>query len=273
MSEIYEPNVARKKRSSASLLQRVRRGKGARERRLIFFPPAGSSASSARSLSNALPEEWSLWSVQYPGRGPRLREPVAISIRDIADDCLDIVAKVANKSVLYGHSFGAFVAYDVAQLLDKRGCASAGLLVSGVSAPGVEQSTVSPEELSDEELIASLGEQGGTTLDLLANEELMRLILPALRSDLQLAREYTDDHRRRLSTAILGIGGRADRLVTLEHVLTWRNVTNKWLGHDLGEGGHFYYLEDPSPLTRALEREWFPESGDAEQEITPATQA
>lgn len=273
MSDIHGESAKRRKRSSASLLQRVRRGRGARERRLIFFPPAGSSASSARSLSDALPEEWSLWSVQYPARGPRLREPAAMSIRDIAVDCLDAIAGAAERSLLYGHSFGAFVAYDVAQLLEEQGYAPAGLLVSGVSAPGMEASTGSPENLSNEELIASLGEQGGTTPDLLANEELMRLVLPALRSDLQLAHNYTDDHQRRLSTAILGIGGRADRLVTLEHVLTWRNTTEKWLGHDLGEGGHFYYLQDPSPLTRALEREWFRKNGDTEQESRTSAQA
>ncbi|MFD7507748.1 thioesterase II family protein [Streptomyces sp. NPDC059853] len=252
---------------SASWLHRVREGHASDGPRFVFFPPAGSSASAARPLLDAVPREWEVWSAQYPSRGPRRRDPPAESIRDMALTCLPELLEAAPGTVFGGHSFGALLAYDVVQLLEQRGQAPAGLLVSSVPAPGTTLSDVAVEELSDDALVASLREQGATLPEVLANDELMGLVLPALRSDLSLARSYRDDHGRRLSTPVLGLGGRDDLLTSLEQLLTWRHVTERWLGHILGEGGHFYYLHDPAPLTGALSRlrpswpEWNPAPG------------
>ncbi|MEV2279003.1 alpha/beta fold hydrolase [Nocardiopsis sp. NPDC049922] len=223
--------------------------------RLVFFPPAGSSASMGWTLREAVPEEWSVSSVQYPGRGPRLREPLADSVREMAEACLpDVDDGTDRPLLLLGHSFGAYLAYDVAQLLERRHRPATGLLVSGMPAPGTALRTMSPEELSDAALIDSLGRQGVTDPELLANEELMQMVLPVLRADLALARGFTDDHGRRLATAVLALGGREDPLVTSRQLAAWREVTEHWLGVELVPGDHFSYLREPDLLPGILER-------------------
>lgn len=234
-------------------LQPIREGGGGR---FLFFPPAGGSASSALALAGAVPEEWSVWGVQYPGRGPRLREPCAGSIREIAEACLREVLAAPCPTLLFGHSFGAFVAYDTAQLLESRGRPAAGLLVSGTSAPGSPTTELDPDGLSDAGLVAALTRQGGTSPELLADEELMELVLPALRADLSLGRRYADDHGRRLATPVAGLGGRRDRALSERELRTWRRHTDAWLGHELGEGDHFFYLQDQTLLGGVVNRHW-----------------
>jgi surfactin synthase thioesterase subunit len=234
-------------------IHEVRAGTGPR---FVFFPPAGSSASSGWSLARAVPQSWSVLSVQYPARGPRLREPAARSVRELSHACLQALGP-GEPTLLFGHSFGAYVAYDLAQLMERRATPATGLIVSGMPAPGSVLRRMTSEDLSDGALIASLGRQGMTAAELLANEELMEMVLPVLRADLALARRYRDDHLQPLArTPVLALAGRQDRLVTPEQVIAWRAKTDRWLGHELPPGEHFYYLPDPAVLADAVDRYW-----------------
>jgi pyochelin biosynthesis protein PchC len=248
-----DPQAARA--SSSHWLHEARPGTGSERCRLVFFPPAGGSASAAWELADALPADWSVWGVQYPGRGPRLREPLAGSIREIAEACLPGLRTDASTTVLFGHSFGAFVAYDVAQLLQKQGLVVAGLLVAGVPAPNAWHAEP-VSGLTDEALAASLVHLGGTSPDLAADDELLELVLPALRADLDLGRSYVDDYSEPLAAGIYGLTGQADQMMTIEMLLTWRHRTSRWLGYATGDGGHFFYLQERGLLADVLTRQW-----------------
>lgn len=249
--------------SSADWIHRISHAAEPAGHRLVFCPSAGSSASSGQPLVQVVPAGWSVWAVQYPGRGPRLGEPSATSIRQIATACLPAIRDAEGPSVLFGHSFGAYVAYDLAQLLERQGRPAAGLLVSGIPAPGSGLRTMSAAELSDDSLIQTMRLQGGTSPELLVSEELMELVLPPLRADLSLPRSYQDDHGRLLETPTAALGGRRDELVSPEQMLGWRTLTSSWLGLELCEGDHFFYLERPSVLTEVLDRYWMMRQGGA----------
>lgn len=240
--------------SDSPWLHRVRSGTGVH--RVVFFPPAGSNASLTWKLADKVPDRWELWGVQYPGRGPRLREPSASSIREIANACLPAIRTAADLTVLFGHSFGAFIAYDVAQLLADRGSPAAGLVVAGAASPGTVVPGLLAGDISDETAIDALRKQGGTAQELLSNEELMGLALPALRGDLTLARDYRDDHRRPLKTGVVAISGQDEPVLAAHHLRSWRLVTEAWWGHVVGEGGHFCYLEDNGLVADVLNRHW-----------------
>jgi len=222
----------------------------------VFFPPAGGSASAAYGVVAAFAPEWSVWGVQYPARGPRLREAAPGSIRELAAACLPSIVDDAGRTVLFGHSFGAYVAYDVAQLLEGLGRPVAGLVVAGVPAPGQPLPGLAAEDLAEGALIAALRRQGGTASTLLDDEELMELVLPALRADLTLSREYVDDHGRRLTTPVAALGGRDDHVVTGAQLDSWAGVTDSWLGAELAGGHHFFYVDDPDLLARTVDRHW-----------------
>lgn len=229
---------------------------------LVFFPPAGASASAGWALAPLVPEEWSLWSVQYPGRGARLAEPFAGSIREMATACLHAIPEVTGRLVLFGHSFGAYVAYDVAHVLEVHQRPVAGLIVGGIPAPSAELPTSDPDRLSDAELMASLGGQSATSPEVLADAELMAMVLPALRADLRLPRQYVDDYGRRLAAGVVALCGSDDELVSPGQLRSWRRVTRSWLGIEQGVGDHFFYLQDAPLLAGVLDRHW-PRAGGA----------
>lgn len=240
--------------SDSPWLHRVRPGPGAH--RVIFFPPAGSSASLTWKLAGRVPDRWGLWGVQYPARGPRLREPPACSIREIAVACLPAIRPAADVTVLFGHSFGALVAYDMAQLLADTGSPAAGLVVAGMVSPGTVVPGFLTGDVSDATALDALRKQGGTACELLSNEELMELVLPALRGDLTLARAYRDDHGRRLRTGVVAISGRDEPVLAADDLCSWQTMTEAWWGHVVGEGGHFCYLEDSDLVADVLNRHW-----------------
>ncbi len=223
---------------------------------MVFFPAAGGSASAGWPLGEAIPAGWSLLAVQYPGRGPRMSEAPSDAIRRLALDCLPDLLADAGRTVLFGNSFGAFLAYDVAQLLQAHGAPAAGLVVSGTPPPGIPLPELSKVELGDAALTRLLGRQSGTPPELLVNEELLSMVLPALRHDLSLARCYVDDHGQRLKTPVAAIGGRDDLRVSPDQLAAWRMVTERWLGHRLSDGDHFFFLRDPDALTAVLEQHW-----------------
>jgi surfactin synthase thioesterase subunit len=239
--------------NSARWLHRLRDADG---HRLVFFPPAGSNASAGWPLTATVPPEWSVWGVQYPGRGPRLREAPSASIREMATACLPELLATADRTVLFGHSFGALMAYDVAHLLADAGRPVAGLLVAGSSSPALAVASMPEDGLGDDELVGFLARRGGTPAHLLADDELMRLALPALRSDFAAGRAYVDDHDHPLRTGIAAIGGACDPAVTEHHLDTWRSLTDSWLGSVVVPGDHFSWLRDEALMADVLDRHW-----------------
>lgn len=239
--------------AASAWLHPVREADGAT---LVFFPPAGGSASAGWALEPLVSAGWSLWSVQYPGRGARLAEPFAGSIREMATACLHAIPETLDPLVLFGHSFGAYVAYDVAQVLEAHQRPVAGLIVSGMPAPGAGLPPRDPDGLSDAELLASLGRQSVTSPEVLADPELMEMVLPALRADLRLPRRYADDHGRRLAAGVVALCGTDDDLVLPAQLGKWRGLTRTWLGIEEGVGDHFFYLQDGALLGRVLDCHW-----------------
>jgi surfactin synthase thioesterase subunit len=106
--------------------------------RLICFPHAGGSASAFHAW--VLPDEFEVWAVQPPGRGPRFAEQ-EISVLDLLrDEIIEALRPTIDNGVpfvFFGHSFGSLVAFEVARALSDRSLTlPMALLVSASPAPG-----------------------------------------------------------------------------------------------------------------------------------------
>jgi pyochelin biosynthesis protein PchC len=84
--------------------------------RLVCLPFAGGSASFFHPLSAALPDVEVL-AAQYPGRQDRLSEPPVADLGAMADAVAAEQPADSARTVLFGHSVGALVAYEVARRL------------------------------------------------------------------------------------------------------------------------------------------------------------
>lgn len=89
---------------------------------LVCMPHAGGAASFFRGWAGALPWDLDLLALQYPGREDRFGEPCARSIDALAGPAAEALVEYARQPlVLFGHSLGAALAYEVALRLEQRG--------------------------------------------------------------------------------------------------------------------------------------------------------
>src|SRR5438270_659145 len=94
---------------------------GGDEPAVLCFPHAAGCASFFRPWQRLLPVT-RVHAVQYPGREDRFGEPFDGSLVALAETIADeVLTAEQNYSVLFGHSMGAYVAFEVAYLLQKAG--------------------------------------------------------------------------------------------------------------------------------------------------------
>ena len=116
----------------------------------------------------------------------------------------------------------------------------AALFVSGARAPQYRLGHVPPPEPSDAEFVQELQRLEGIPRHVLDNPELMRVILPALRADAALYRNYIYEEEAPLPCPIRAYGGSEDPNIRSEHLDGWRKQTTSSFSLRLLPGGHFY---------------------------------
>ncbi|MFD4056947.1 thioesterase II family protein [Streptomyces californicus] len=223
--------------------------------RLICLPHAGGSASYFFPVSRAMTPKTEVLAIQYPGRQDRMSEPSVGSIEDLADAVVRAVLPWSQDRpvALFGHSMGASLGYEVALRLEAEGVTPAGLFASGRRAPSrFRAETV--HQRDDDGLIAEIKALSGTNSSLLGDEEVLRMILPAIRNDYRAAETYNPGPGRKLTCPVTALIGDSDPKSTVEEARAWQEHTQGAFEHRVFPGGHFY-LNDCVPQILALIRE------------------
>lgn len=223
--------------------------------RLVCFPFAGGSASFYRPWRALLSPRVELCAVQLPGRESRFGEPLIRDREVLIAHLMGVIAPLLDKPcIFFGHSMGAMLAQRVARgLVDSRGRGPAALFVSAHPAPQLPvDSTLS--ELPDEQFIAKLRQYGGTPKAVLENMELMRLMLPVLRNDVQIAARPALPNAVRMSIPIAALGGETDRSVTREELAAWGEVTDGEFSLRMLPGDHFFLSRRASEVLAQVGR-------------------
>ncbi|MDH3668840.1 MAG: alpha/beta fold hydrolase, partial [Paracoccaceae bacterium] len=98
---------------------------------LLCFPGAGAGASVFRGWAEGLPPYVSVSSAQLPGREERIDEQPAENLPAVADAIAgEWLARRALPTVIFGHSMGAVLGYEVAQRLSQAGRPATALVFS-----------------------------------------------------------------------------------------------------------------------------------------------
>jgi medium-chain acyl-[acyl-carrier-protein] hydrolase len=216
---------------------------------LFCFPYAGGSAAVFRSWPAALPGV-DVRAVQLPGRGGRIREKPHTSVRDAAKAACDgLLPHLAEAPFgLFGHSFGALVAFEVARELRRRGGPQpAHLFVSARRGPRSPDRHAPLHGLPDPRFVDEVRARYGGIPDAVLNEpELLALLLPMLRSDLEAVETYSYAPEAPLEVPITALGGMSDPWATLDDLMAWRDETTASFSVTRFPGGHFY-LDESAP--------------------------
>ncbi|MEN8655231.1 alpha/beta fold hydrolase [Streptomyces sp. 21So2-11] len=223
--------------------------------RLVCFPHAGGSATFYFSVATALSPDVDVLAVQYPGRQDRRNEECVDDIHVLADQIFDALRPWADRPLaVFGHSMGATVAYEVARRMESEGNAPLGLFASGRRAPSRYRDE-SVHRRDEAGLIAALKELSGTDEAVLGDEELLRMVLPAVRGDYKAVETYRHREGPRLTCPVAVLVGDSDPVTSLDEAEAWREHTDGPYTLDVfADGGHFYLNSQSERVLKAVDR-------------------
>lgn len=229
--------------------------------RLLCFPYAGGAASAYRLWSAAFPPEVEVCPIQLPGRGSRFRETPYRRAMDLVPAAADGLRPLMDRPfALFGHSMGALVAFEFARELRRRSWPAPVLLaVSGRQAPPRPAPDPPFGHLPDAEFIQEVrGRYDGIPAEVLAEEELLQLVLPSLRADILVLETYSHVPEAPLDCPISCFGGEEDRHVTREGLEGWSEHTRAGCTVRIFPGRHFFIDSAREAVLRSLREDLAP---------------
>lgn len=234
--------------------------------RIFCFHHAGGAASAYRAWSAELPAHIDLCAVQLPGRATRLREPPLRDIPAIVTGVTDALEGALDLPfAFFGHSMGAVVACEVArELVRRRGPVPAHLFVSSRRPPHIADPTPALRGLSDAEFVVEIDRRyGGIPPEVAAHADVMAMLLPGLRADIEALERHSANADERVPCPITAFGGVHDRLAPPEQLEAWRDLTHSSFRLKLFGGGHFYVDTCRAEVVAAICATWDPARSDA----------
>ena len=240
-----------------------------RRARLFCLPYAGGSAAVYRSWMSALPPEIELLSVQLPGRGWRLREAPLRDLHVAADRIADAIAEQDDLPfAVFGHSMGAWLGLEVVRRLEASGRVPLKFFASGRQAPGLGCTQPPLSHLTEEEFILEVQRRyGGIPHEILAERDLLALLLPSLRADIAMLEMHAHRPGRPIAAPLHAIVGDADELVSAEEMAPWAEEAAGGFEVSILEGGHFYFQPDAQPLIQLLRSQLLAVEGVSRNEV------
>ncbi len=217
---------------------------------LVCFHFAGGSAQSFQAWASAFDGVANLVIFELPGRGRRHGEPFIGSLQAAAKEIVDSWAiDAGSRFSLCGHSLGALLAYETALELERRNLPLPdALILLARQAPHAVPSRHSLPEPSLDGLRRYLGNLNGTPAAVLNDDSFMELMIPILRADFELLRNYRPSSLGPLACPLHIIGAAQDEIIDQASLLPWIDVAGNGFSISLVDGGHFSPMSQPQSI-------------------------
>lgn len=201
-----------------------------------------------RNWADGFPQSVDVCAITLPGRETLMGEPPMTGFDSLVNAIMaKIRADLDRPYALFGHSFGAWLAFELVRAVRRANLPlPARLFVSGRRAPWLPAREPPLHVLDNGALIDEVQRRyGGIPPAVLREAELMALLLPTLRADLTALENYSFAFEPPLPCSIVSYGGSSDKMVPLSDLDAWRTATSRDFEARQFAGGHFY-LKDYS---------------------------
>jgi len=224
--------------------------------RIFAFPYAGGGATVYKNWEAAFPDFVGLYPVQLPGRENRFEENLFQDIPSLISAVSDAISPVLDiPFILFGHSLGAKIAFELARELRRKwGISPCCLIVSGSRAPNIpEPKPIS--HLPDRTFLKELGRFSGICDAVLQNKELMEMYLPLLRADFIMEETYVFSEDLPLECPVIAFGGTEDSETKLDELAAWADHTAAWFSLEMIKGDHFFIQKKKAQLLVSINKD------------------
>jgi medium-chain acyl-[acyl-carrier-protein] hydrolase len=192
--------------------------------------------------------------VQLPGHGDRLSEPLFRRVEPLVESTAEaLLPHLEGSFAFFGHSMGAIISFELAHLLRREHKSGpAHLFLSGRPAPHLIKEEPPTYDLPEAEFIEELRRMQGTSKGVLEHPELMSVLSPILRADLEICETYEYEPRPPLDCPITAFGGLQDEGISREQLEGWRDYTTSSFTVRMFPGNHFFLHQSAPVLLRMI---------------------
>lgn len=213
--------------------------------RVVCLPYAGGGATVYFKWAAQLPEDVEVRAAQLPARQDRLAEAPLLRLPAIVDRLMEALRALPPAPlVLYGHSLGALVGFELARSLQATGAPPLALIAGARGGPQLPSPYPPLRHVSEPAFLQAMHTRYGTPWAILNNEDLMALALPSLRADMEVFETYAYAPGPPLSFPVLVLRGLKDAGVSAEGARAWSEVAPALEVREV-EGGHFFVDSHP----------------------------
>jgi surfactin synthase thioesterase subunit len=218
--------------------------------RIFCLPFAGGRAQIFNGWPEGVPAEVEVVALQLPGRAARVQEDPFERLEPLLEALLEALEPELDRPYhLFGHSMGGLVAFEIARGSRRASLPEPGhLFIGGLPAPHLIRQEQTLSDLAESGLKLELERLEGTDSKILDNEEMMRVLLPSLKSDLRIYDEYEFEPGEPLACPVTALGGRSDPVVERPELEAWSEHTTADVYTRLLPGNHFFL----QPAERAM---------------------
>jgi len=229
--------------------------------KIIALPYAGGNKYCYRAIEKCLPNDIEWITLELPGRGERFTENVLETISEMTDDLFIQLMSVIDGSeyIIYGHSMGTLLGFELIKKARKEKFKLPNsLFFTGRGAPENDKSLNKKSKLSEKLFWKEVNEMGGLPKEILANESLLELYYPILKSDFKSIENYKYVKENVpfsmpiqvcLGTEEIGSGKNKTSIADMK---SWGNETLGTCDFELLNGDHFFIFKHPKAIVQKL---------------------
>jgi medium-chain acyl-[acyl-carrier-protein] hydrolase len=211
--------------------------------RLFCFPYAGGAPAAFFGWAEILGPEIEVVCVQPPGRGARFLEKAYSRLDLTIEEATQALSAYRDRPfAFYGHSLGAWVAFEVMRRLRTDGRRQPVHFFAAASRPP-HLGPLSPpiRDLPNEAFLEAIQNRyAGIPAEIRNEPELLEFFLPVLRGDFAAYETYVCEEEAPLRVPITALTGADDSLVTPEITNQWERHTQAGFEMQIMRGDHFF---------------------------------
>lgn len=216
------------------------------EIRLFCFPYAGGMPEIYYSWANELSSKIELVGIRYPGHRLGSNEKLYNDLGILVKELAKVMAENSDKKyVLFGHSMGALISFELSNQLNMMGAKGPEyLFLSGRNPPGIETIQPTMGEMTVEEFVQFARSYNVLPEEVLENNELLNLIVPIMKNDFEMISKWDIDRNFEPLTVPMCVFSGINDIVGLpQNMSGWQNYTKAEFKIIKVPGQHYFILD------------------------------